>query len=269
MRTAGLFLTHVNSPRITEHYERLRRETAGLMDWTFAYNPGAHHGPDLGIPYPRAEYCMQARHAQAVKNNGVIGGYLDTVIIPCVLAIDAEFTWVMEYDVDFSGRWRMFFDQFDPHLADLLTTTVTSKLNSPDWYWWRNATLPEEIPNNQMFRAFLPILRISRQFAQAYRSITQDRRWGGHYEFLLPTIAVSEGFQLRDIGGAGADQPEKWASSNYVNDPSRHDLGPGTFLWRPARPSYFHEAPEDFELLDKLYHPIKPDVADWEKRSLL
>jgi hypothetical protein len=44
----------------------------------------------------------------------------------------------------------------------------------------------------------------------------------------------------------------------YENTPSDPNLGPGTFIFRPARTAYFHERPEEFAAADRLYHPIKP-----------
>ena len=265
MRSAGLFFSHIRSARIARHYARLVRETDGLIDWRFVYNPGSRPDPELCPAHERAELCMPARYAEAIRNGSIIGGYTDTLVIPCVLSLDADFTWAVEYDVDFSGCWRTLFEQFSDCDADLLTTTICSKLESPDWCWWGSARAPAGVPASRMFRAFHPIMRVSRRFARVYRSITLDSAWGGHSEFTLPTIAVFAGHRLQDLGGAEARSQAAWASSNYVNSPSHGSLGPGTFRWRPAQPSYFHETPRDFRLPDKLYHPIKTGMPDWKK----
>lgn len=257
MRSAGLFFSHRRSARIERHYRRLVRETEGLIDWRFAYNPGRRPEPELNLAYEPAELCMPTRYAEAVRNGGVVPGYTDTMSLPCVLALDADCTWVMEYDVDFSGCWRTLFEQFGDCDADLLTTTIGSKVDSPDWCWWRGAKAPAGVPASRMFRAFHPIMRLSRRFARVYRGVTLDPAWGGHSEFMLPTIAAFTGHRLQDLGGADAGSEAAWSSSNYVNSPSQDNLGPGTFRWRPTRPAYFHEAPGDFRLPDKLYHPIK------------
>ncbi len=263
MRNAGLFFSHMRSARIARHYARLVRETDGLIDWRFAYNPGSRPEPELCLAYERAELCMPTRCAEAARNGTIIGGYTDTLFIPCVLSLDADFTWVMEYDVDFSGCWRTLFEQYRDCDADLLTTTIASKPELPDWHWWRGARAPVGVPASRMFRAFHPIMRLSRRFARVYRRITLDSAWRGHSEFTLPTIAAFAGHRMQDLGGAEARSP------NYVNSPSHPSLGPGTFRWRPSRPSYFHETPRDFRLADKLYHPVKAGMPDWEKRARL
>jgi hypothetical protein len=44
----------------------------------------------------------------------------------------------------------------------------------------------------------------------------------------------------------------------YDNTPADRYLGPGSFIFRPARPAYFHERPQDFAAPGRLYHPVKP-----------
>jgi hypothetical protein len=114
------------------------------------------------------------------------------------------------------------------------------------------------------YRAFHPIMRISRRFAEAYCGLMADPAWQGHYEFTLPTAAAAARFALEDIGGSGPFVRQARRDRNYANNSRDGFLRPGTFLWRPSRASYFHEAPAAFQQADMLYHPIKTGVADWE-----
>src|SRR5665213_1218055 len=132
MATAGIFFCHVRSARIDRHYDRLVQETTGLVDWRFVYNEGTEPAPQLGIPYVSPQICMPKRFVEQLNNGGIPYGYLDTAIIPCALAVEAAFIWIMEYDVDFSGNWRKFFDQFDTNTADLLTTSIGSRDQFPN-----------------------------------------------------------------------------------------------------------------------------------------
>jgi hypothetical protein len=259
-------LTHVRSDRVEEHFSRLVRETEGLVDWIFALNPGKFPALEIGIACQPAAQSMPARYDEMMRNGGMLGGYLDTTLIPGILAIEADFTWVMEFDVDFSGRWSRFFRQFATDPADFLTTTIVRRPYSPDWRWWPGAKAPDTISSERMFRAFNPIMRVSRRYARLYKRTLAVEGWAGHYEFIMPTLAVSSGLHVMDIGGALASKPETWAGANYVNDPLHPFLRPGTFRWRPAQPFYFHEQTERFPLPDKLYHPIKPDTPVPEQR---
>lgn len=240
MRTAGLFITHLRSARIDAHYARLVHDTSADIEWRFVLNPRNYPAPRVDLPYRRAAHSMPRRYQMTLRNGGVVGGYMDTVILPCVIALDADFTWVVEYDVDYSGCWQTLFDRFAGNAADLLTSRLETKLQCPDWYWWRTAGCPPDLPPERMLRGFHPIMRLSRGFAQAYCRLVEDPVWRGHYEFTMPTIAAAEGFGLEDIGGSGA--------------------GSDTFRWRPAMDAYFHEDSGRFPLPDTLYHPVKPEV---------
>jgi hypothetical protein len=200
-----------------------------------------------------------------LRNGGIIGGYVDTAVVPPIIAIDADFTWVVEFDVDYSGDWSNLFSQFADNPADLLTTTILPWPQCPDWHWWRNAVAPDGISRERMFRAFHPLMRMSRRFARTYaQRLAGDGGWSGHYEFLMPTIAAAAGFRLQDIGGARASKPETWRWANYVNEPLHPFLRPGTFRWRPPQPFYFHERADRFRIPNKLYHPVKPRTPKLE-----
>lgn len=43
--------------------------------------------------------------------------------------------WIIEYHVDFSGRWSDFFGSFDHNEADLLCTNLHRHPVNPDWDW--------------------------------------------------------------------------------------------------------------------------------------
>ncbi|MDQ4087167.1 MAG: hypothetical protein M3177_04020 [Pseudomonadota bacterium] len=247
MRTAGLFFSHVRGARIDAHYARLVRESGERIEWRFVRNRGNHPAPRSDLPCQAPRNCLPLRYREAMLNGGVVGGYLDTAIWPCLLSIDAEFTWVMEYDVDFSGSWGSFFERFQDDDADLLTAWICSRPEADEWFWWRSARAPAVISEARMLRGFHPLIRVSRRFAEAYRRIVADPGWGGHYEFTLPTVAVAAGLRLGDIGGGGPS-------------PACRHLTRETFRWKPAQPFYFHEAPEQFPLPEKLYHPVKPQT---------
>lgn len=269
MATAGLFLSHVRSERIERHFERLVRESGDAIAWHFVLNAGNQPAPRIeGLACPAPESTMPLRHAAMRRNGMVSGGFMDTAIWPCLVALDAEFTWVFEYDVDYSGCWSRFFAPFAGNRADLLTTTLLPRPLSPEWYWWRSASAPSGIPESGMYRAFLPAMRVSRAMTVAYARRMGMPGWAGHYEFTIPTAAMAEGLGVEDIGGGGPLCPPDRVGRHYTNTPNDAQLIPGTFVWRPARPHYFHEAPAAFAEPDKLYHPVKPDVSGWEQAYL-
>lgn len=256
----GIFLTHVSSPRVRRHFCRLQAETQGLIQWHWVVNRGRYPNPEGPMPLHGADVLLGARYAEMMRNGGVQGGYVDTVCMPCAWAMEATHTWVLEYDVDFSGHWADFFSQFVSDETDLLTTTLVPHGADPDWYWWQHAQAPASVPMHRWMRGFLPIMRMSKPLIHDYVGAVRSGQWRGHYEFTVPTIAAVNGRSMRDIRGRLDSQ-----KVNYTNTPLDWQLQPGSFVWRPSRADYFHENPRGFETRDVLFHPVKPDVENWER----
>jgi len=262
LRPAGLFVTHVDTPRVRAHFNRLCRETAGFIDWHFLYNDGNRPAPRWDVKTRSPEDMMPARFRQMVKNEGIMNGHQDPLIIPCVLALGRRYVWVMEYDVDFAGPWGDFFGLYRDDQTDLLTTTLTTPTIEPDWHHWSTARYPADLRPAQMRRDFHPIMRLSRRFAETYCAAMCDDSWGGHWEFLFATVAEYHGLSVRDLQYGGA---RHGIGPTYTNTPNDLRLLPGTFVWRPFRDAYFHEKPDDFAEIGRLYHPIKTDDPGWDQ----
>ncbi|CAO3362671.1 hypothetical protein [Azospirillum palustre] len=263
-KVAGLFVCHVRSERIERHFRRLVDQTGHMIDWHFMFNPGNRAEPQVDFAYRPPDSCMPARYREMAAHGGVQRGYLDVAIIPCVLSLDADFVWVIEYDVDYSGDWAQLFDQFSRNASDLLTTTIQPLAASRNWYYWQSAAMPASVSPDLVHRAFHPIMRLSRHFARTYGLIMSVAGWRGHYEFTLPTVALAGGFTVEDIGGQGPLCPPARRGTNYENTPQDECLRPGTLIWRPSCPRYFAEDPSGFSRSNMIHHPVKPDVADWD-----
>lgn len=266
MNSTGLFLTHVWSDRIERHFSRLVRETEGLVTWHLVRDCGNGDLRCETLASEPASSVLPERYRRMLANGGPIGGFLDSVIWPWLLAADSEFVWIIEYDVDFSGDWATFFGQFETSSADLLTSTLAPRSDCPDWWWWRQASAPAHVSPEQMHRGFHPLMRVSRRFAHEYRRSVADPAWEGHYESIVPTVALDAGFDVEDFGGNGPLCPDERLNRNYRSAPQDDTLPPGTFVWRPARKRYFTERPKDFPDADFLYHPVKPAVRNWEEK---
>ncbi|MEI9406528.1 hypothetical protein [Mesorhizobium argentiipisi] len=263
-RQAGIFITHVLNGRIQAHFDRLRRETEQIIDWQLAYNPWTLSDLVAG----RGEFEIDrtsVRVRQAVNNGHLSMGYMDIVLFPLAKSANREFVWVLEYDVDFAGRWLDFFQQFSSNGADLLATTVNTRRRDPRWTFWNSAKGP--CPKSRFTRAFLPIMRVSRRLIGVYEEALSTGEWSGHYEFLVPTIARVHGLRIEDIGGTGPFVPWGRRRRNYLNAAKNPHLSPGTFVWRPSMMAYFHEDDTAFTQRAMLYHPIKADVVEWEAEA--
>jgi hypothetical protein len=267
MRPSGIFLTHERNRRIRAHFDRLVAESGSLVDWHFVFNPDSGAHPVAPFGYEDPATVMAGRYGAMLRNGGVIGGYLDTLFVPLLRALPGEHLWVMEYDVDYSGSWADFFGQFTDNDADLLTTSLAHRSESPRWDHWKRATAPSWVSPESFVRALHPLMRVSRDLVTGYPVAMADPGWRGHYEFTLTTTAVVGGARVEDLGGDGTFTPPDRVNRNYVGKTSDRKTPGHTFGFRPVRRRYFHESPQNFDKPGQLYHPIKPGVAAWSRQT--
>jgi hypothetical protein len=264
---AGIFLTHLESPRIKRHFERLVDETGSLITWHFVLSRDAFPRPDVPFAYPDPAELLPTRYAAMAEHGGVQGGYLDTLIVPVLSSLEADQLWLCEYDVDFAGRWDELFTHVADRQADLLTTTLMYRHQQPKWPWWRTAAAPLAVPPERWVRSLNPLLRLTRPVLDAYVTAVADPRWQGHYEFTLPTVAREAGLRVEDLGGEGSFVPPGRERSVYIGRTPQGRPPDQTFGFRPARHDYFHEKPAAFEHQGMLYHPVKPGVPAWTRET--
>jgi hypothetical protein len=233
---AGIFLTHLESPRIRRHFDRLVEETAPRITWHYVLSRDPYPHPDVPFAHPDPAQMLPARYRAMLEHGGVQGGYLDTLLIPVLSGLDADRLWLCEYDVDFAGRWDELFARLAERQADVLTTTLMYRHQQPKWPWWRNAAAPFDVPPERWVRSLNPLLRLTRPALEAYAAAAADPR-----SFVPPGLERSV-----YVGKSPEGRPP--------------DL---TFGFRPPRHDYFHEKPESFPRHGMLYHPVKPGVPAW------
>ena len=265
MTAAGIFLTHDRRPRVRRHFERLVRESGHLVTWHFVYSRDTGARPRAPFAYPDPAQLLPRRYRLMMVNGGVRGGYLDVLFVPVMTALPADHVWLMEYDVDYAGSWDELFSEFRDNDADLLTTALMYKSQHPQWLHWKTVETPPWVREDQLVRALNPLMRISRQLLSTYAVAMADQRWSGTYEYLLSTIAVVSGGQVEDLGNEGSFTPPERHARIYTGRSSSGRPDNMTFRYRPPRPRYYHEAPEDFEKPHMLYHPVKAGVPTWKK----
>ncbi|MET3352974.1 hypothetical protein V5F34_05585 [Xanthobacter autotrophicus] len=256
----GLFITTKSTDRIRAHFERVRQQTEGLVDWRLIHNPGNHVAPVEPCLDPPPEAVLPERLRQLDENGGLVPGYVDVLTVAAAWPLPHDHTWVMEFDVDYTGDWRALFERFAANDADLLTTTLVPLADDPDWYFNETALAPAHVDPACRMRSFNPLMRMSRRFMEAYAAEVRDPGWQGHFEYLLPTVARHLGLKIEDMGGDGPFCPPERRGRLYSNTPLDPNLVPGTFVYRPWRPDYFAERPQDFPQGDWLIHPVKPDT---------
>jgi hypothetical protein len=263
---AGIFLTHHRYPRVRRHFERLVRESGHLVTWHFVYSGDTGARPRAPFAYPDPARVLPGRYRAMLLNGGVYGGFLDALFVPVLTALPADHLWLIEYDVDYAGSWDDLFSEFRDNDADLLTTTLMYKSEHPQWPHWKTAGTPSWVREDQLVRALNPLMRVSRRLLGTYAVAMADEHWRGTYEFLLSTVAVVSGARVEDLGNQGSFTPPERHLRIYTGKSPLGQPDDMTFRFRPARPRYFHEAPETFEKLNMVYHPVKPPgVRVWSQ----
>jgi hypothetical protein len=257
-RQALVFLTHIESIRVLAHYERLKRETAGLLDSFLCVHDPAPRGAtprifqaDFRISGPAGAPYAPKRYAE-MQLWGSPYTFIDLIYMPVLVSERLEgysHLWFIEYDVDYAGDWSHFFADAARSQADFLATTIVTRSDSEGWHWWSTFRAPQGVALANHARCFAPIARFSRRMLMRYRTSVTDGAWGGHPEALFPTIALHAGFTVEDLG----------QGRRYTNTPHELTLSPGTFVFRPeVATQYFHENPSGFARPNMLYHPVKP-----------
>lgn len=252
--TAFLFVCHKTGNRFLKRYRRLQAAVSQKDCARFFFHQkerglprGLHSYPcsifsdkdlsSLGYPVFREKLTPGSTHFPLLffylKNPGY------------------KFYWFIEYDVCFTGNWKVFFDYWSVCDADFLTSHIRWYNDEPDWVWWRLAHPEKEIPKEKRLRSFNTIYRISNK-ALSFIHQKHLEQWRGHEEELLPTLLYHHGFSLCDFGGSGPFVRPEDKNRFYIDAPAARNgaLKKGTMRWRPV---------VKFPRWRKntLYHPVK------------
>ncbi|MFD2167329.1 hypothetical protein ACFSJY_13835 [Thalassotalea euphylliae] len=170
--------------------------------------------------------------------------------------------WFIEYDVHFSGNWRLFFDAFQDSDADLLSTTLVAYDEFPEWGIWKSLTPPSNVTvvNEHKVRGFFPFARFSNR-ALSLLKTTLSEGWSGHPEALVATVMLHHGLTIEDIGGDGQFVQPDNKNRFYTNNRFDEDLGPGTFKFRP-------KYRDVGDIPNMLWHPVKDEkLVMWDTKK--
>lgn len=276
-RDAAVFLTHHWSPSIAQHYDRLLRETAGLLDVFLVFNiadRGAEAPPGVDpsaivLSFADSADLFPSRHAEYLeKQSHDPWGYIDLAWMPALChprLAGYDRCWVLEYDVDFSGHWADFFRPAVGFGGDLLAAMIRPRSEHPTWENWVTFRQPAGAPADALI-CFGPIIRLSRRLITAYGAALKDPGWRGHFEALLPSVAQAAGLDVADVGGEGRFTPAGRQGHFYHGRWPDLDVPLSTHGFRPVRGlSYYEQAPDSFPLANRIYHPIKTDLPGWRR----
>jgi len=259
---ALMMVAHRWSPSIRRHFERLRAEAGSVLPVFLVYSLAAEDEPlpegcvaDIVVRPSDAARLLPERAAYAARS-GDWTGSADRFSFPAMAGPLRGFEriWFLEYDVDYSGDWSEFFRSVRGLSADYAATNLRRRADDPHWQSFK----PDPgIDSAAHLASFHPIACFSRRLIDAYLQAVGCDGWSGHTEAIYPTLALSRGLSVIDIGGYGPFVPDGWTDRHYrgTRDPS---VLSRSFGYRPPVSShYFHEAPDVFPDAGRLYHPVK------------
>lgn len=265
-REAIVFVSHTVCESIVTRFEKLQRESPSNSDVFFAYNGTEATAEEFRYARQLDEDKLWTYEDSDILNvdypnpwakrrqKTLIPGNLDLLFI-YFSRLESAYSryWFIEYDVTYSGDWSEVFQAFESSNADLLGTTLTPYEQRPDWNWWPTFDPPSDCGKSEWVRGFFPISRLSTAALEILDEGYQAG-WSGHREAVIPTLLRSRGLTLEDIGGDGPYVESGNENRFYTNTPKREQLSPGTFVYRPSRPSSGWRR-------GKLWHPVKPDAG--------
>lgn len=204
--------------------------------------------PDIRV----AEYTVKSgldRLGWAIWN----GGHTDLPLLRLAHAKPGyAYYWGIEYDVRYTGSWRMFFQRYDDSDADFLGANIRDAVNDPKWHWWDTLVVPPGVPppaGPALLCSFMPVYRVSSRLVQAVDHAYRTG-WSGHSEVTWPTLARHFGMTIADLGGEGAYVRPQDRGHVYTNNTDNYLLSPGTYVFKPVKHVCWQR--------NMLWHPVKP-----------
>lgn len=264
-RQAIIMRGFYTDPQVIERLVRLERDVSKEYDFYFLYDekPCKVNLKDVPSNISTASFNQDNWTQYKVPdpyNKTFIPGNEETMFLMFQEQYpDYDYYWFIEYDVDYSGNWLEFFDCFSSNTVDLLTTTLVTYSEFPEWGMWKSLTPPpgHQFDDEDKLRGFFPVCRFSNRSLLYLKKCLSDG-WSGHPEALIATLYRANKFTIEDIGGEGSCVRPDNMNKHYTNDRFNEDLSPGSFVFRPKFNSVGQKK-------NMLWHPVKNDsIKVWD-----
>jgi hypothetical protein len=259
-------VTHVWTPEIQSVFERLQAEAPPDHAVRFLLSADAEAADP---PLPAAAVVRISREdlfrlpypRKCHDGDWVIAGNLDLVFLEYRRRLPRyEQYWFIEYDVHFEGNWRRLFEHFRASQAGLLgaiqeyIAKVPHKLD----IGYPHLSVPAGMRWNEadQVKGFYPLCRLSAALLDA---LDADYRagLGGHYEIVMPSVALRHGLGIEDFGGNGSFVQPQNRDRFYFANAASYSHSPGNFVFRPGINKVLKRE-------NTLWHPVKPqNVPLW------
>jgi hypothetical protein len=255
-------LSHITNRTLWRGFKRLEKESAALADVYFVLNLSSDSVPPdvngtftitpaqrAGLGHPsRAGNVGWWMKTSPTHIRDIQSGFDQALLAFRQAKPQYDYYWIVEYDVEFSGRWSELFNAFADDTSDLLCSSIFRHETNPTWAWWESFKWPYD-PKPELIRGFFPFARLSARAIDAIIAAGQNGV-DGFYEVVWPTVLHHRGLIIEDIGGDGPfvrpGNVNRWYTSTLASE----TLSPGSFVARPIR---FRAGRKP----NKLWHPVK------------
>jgi len=245
-----LFTTHILNEYVHQQYQKLYNDLATYADVICLLQTDT----PLSIPSDMNYYSF------TIDSLNMLGyeSYAETIVpgsnhFPLLQFYrdnpTYDYYWNIEFDVQFTGNWNLFFSFFEGYKEDFISSHIEFFHENPGWDHWNAMTLKSiYIPTECYIKSFNPIYRISNK---ALNFLSEFLLYNyGHHELLMPTVLYANNFSLLDFGGDGSfalpSDKSFYTSFHYDNCPQT-----STMRYRPLYQK------KDMIIPNKLYHPVK------------
>lgn len=255
--TAILFLSHIINEDVIKRYERLLNVTSNLYDIYFAYDTTSYKKEEL-ISLPHGNRFLFDLQGIMGQGYNPLGNRVMYNVNYVLLLFRKQFSkydyyWVIEYDVEFTGSWNIFFNYFETIDADFVSSHIEHFSNdNANWCWWNRTNLSTfGYSNSQMVKSFNPVYRISAR-ALDYMDSVLKKGVQGHFEVIMPTI-ISNNTELKilDLGGFGEYSDPSHPNHFYIKGVGVNN---GSMRWRPL---FLQSCINSLKNTNLLFHPVK------------
>ncbi len=255
------FISHVWTPDIQRIFERLKSEAPPDHDVRFILSSDASDTMPTSIANGHIHICcssiLELPYSEKCQSGEWdINGNLDLVFLEFRRRLpDYQFYWFIEYDVHYEGRWSRFFERFQDSKADLIGTTLEYISKIPhklQTLSYPRLVVPEtaEWNESRLIKGFFPICRLTASLLDAL-DLAYRAKIGGHYEIIIPTVALQHDMAIEDIGGDGPFVQEQNRNCFYFANGASYTHSPGSFVFRPNIGQVLRRE-------NTLWHPVKP-----------
>lgn len=255
--SAILFLTHIITEDIIVRYKRLLNETSNLYDVYFAVDTTTNQIDKLkSLPHGKSFlFDLQRIMEQGYTplGNRVMYNVNYVLLFFRKLFPKYDYYWVIEYDVEFTGSWNIFFNYFETIDADFVSSHIEHFSNdNANWCWWNRTNLSTfGYSNSQMVKSFNPVYRISAR-ALDYMDSVLKKGVQGHFEVIMPTIiANNKELKVLDLGGCGEYSDPSHPNHFYIKGVGVNN---GSMRWRPL---FLQSCINSLKNTNLLFHPVK------------